>query len=285
MELFSALFTTREQAMIVWIVIFVIWSFFQKNLHKSFHGLLQAFFQKKIFIAFILMLIYVGLVLYLLSQAHLWNTDLLKDTIFWVIGTAFVLFFSLNRAVEDKGYFKKIISDNLKFILILTFLINFFTFSMVVELILLPILILVAAMSAYAEIKKEYLPVKKFTNFLLSVWGIFLVIYITIKVLKDYQNLLASDNLLAFLLPLLLTFILLPFLYGSAVYMVYENLFTKIDFLIGRKNRQLAKLAKHKIFMVFTLNLQRLARFSRNSGGQLLRIANEKDLTRLIKQF
>lgn len=285
MDSFLKLFTTREQAIIIWIAVFIIWSLFQKNLRNSLAGLVHAFFQKKILAAFLMMILYVGLAVYLLFRINLWDAVLVKDTIFWIIGTAFILFLNLNKAVEDKDYFKKILLDNLKFILILTFLINFYTFPLIIELITLPIIVIIAAMSAYAGTKKEYLPAKKFADFILSAWGIFLIIYATTQVLSNYQNFLITDNFLAFLLPILLTLALVPFLYGFAVYMTYESLFTRIDFLIGKNNQQLANFGKHKIIRSFRLNLKKLNKFSKESGVQLLKINNEEDFVILIGQF
>lgn len=278
-------FTTREQAIIIWIAVFLIWSLFQKNLRDSLAGLLRAFFQKKILVAFLTMIFYVGLTVYLLFRINLWDAVLVKDTIFWIIGTAFILFLNLNKAAEDKDYFKKILLDNLKFILILTFLINFYTFSLIIELITLLIIVIIVAMSAYAGTKKEYLPAKKLADFLLSAWGIFLIIYATIQLLSNYQKFLITDNFLAFLLPILLTVVLVPFLYGFAVYMTYESLFGRIDFLIGKNNQQLANFGKHKIIRSFRLNLKKLNKFSKESGVQLLKINNEEDFVVLIRQF
>jgi len=192
---------------------------------------------------------------------------------------------NLNKAAEDKDYFKKILLDNLKFILILTFLINFYTLPLIIELITLPIIVIIVAMSAYAGTKKEYLTAKKFADFILSAWGIFLIIYATTQILSNYQNFFITDNFLAFLLPILLTLVLVPFLYGFAVYMTYESLFSRIDFLIGKNNKQLASFGKRKILKTFILNLKKLNKFSKNSGAQLLKINNEEDLIALIRQF
>jgi len=285
MHLFTTIFTTREQAIIIWIAVFLIWSLFQKNLRNSITGLLRAFFQKKILVAFMMMIFYVGLTVYLLFRIHLWDTLLLKDTIFWIVSTAFILFLNLNKTAEDKDYFKKILFDNLKLILIFTFLINFYTFPLIAELLSLPIIVLIAAMSAYAGTKKEYLPAKKFVDFLLSAWGVFLAIYVIARIFGSYQTLLMTDNLLAFLLPILLTSAIVPFLYGFAVYMAYESLFNRIDFLIGKNNKQLANFGKRKILKAFMLNLKKLNKFSKNSGVQLLKINKEEDLIVLIRQF
>lgn len=285
MDLFLKLFTTREQAIIIWIAVFLIWSLFQKNLRNSIAGLLRAFFQKKILAAFMMMIFYVGLTVCLLFRIHLWDTLLLKDTIFWIVGTAFILFLNLNKTAEDKDYFKKILFDNLKLILIFTFLINFYTFPLIAELLSLPIIVLIAAMSAYAGTKKEYLPAKKFVDFLLSAWGVFLAIYVIARIFGSYQTLLMTDNLLAFLLPILLTSAIVPFLYGFAVYMAYESLFSRIDFLIGKNNKQLASFGKRKILKTFMFNLKKINKFSKNSGVQLLKINKEEDLIALIRQF
>lgn len=281
--MFLNLLTTREQAVIIWTAIFLIFALLQENLRKAIFGVLKVFFQRKIFIPFSAMLLYIALVVHLLSQIQLWNVFLLKETIFWVFGTALVLFMNLNKASED-GYFRRIISDNLKVVLVLMFLINFYTFSLFVELILLLLLVFTVAISTYAGIKKEYQSVKKAANFILSAWGVFVAIFVFKGVLYSYQNLLTADNLLAFSLPLILTFALLPFLYFFAVFMTYETLFIRIEAMIGRRDKQLADSTKRKILKTFTLNLKKLNRFSNESSGKLSGIRSEQELKDIIEK-
>lgn len=285
MKLYFDLFTTRELAIIIWVAVFIIWLLFLGNTRKAILGLLKAFLHRQIIIAFLIMFLYVAFIVYLFSQIKLWDYSLLKDTIFWLFGVGFVLFMNLNKANENEHYFRKIVVDNLKLVLVLIFLVNFYTFSLLTELILIPVLFFIIAMNTYAGMKKEYEAVKKITNFALGIWGIFLLVFILVSVFGDYQNLLTIDNIRVFLLPLLLTFAFLPFLYGFAVFMAYESLFVRLNFSIGKRDKRLLRVAKRKIINAFGINLGQLNRFSKENISKLLGLRSEDELREIIKGF
>ncbi len=285
MEPYIELFTTREQAIFIWIAFFIIWAVFQKNIRTAILGLFKAFLQKQIAIAFTVMFFYVALIVYLFSQIQLWEAVLLKDTIFWLLGTAFVLFMNLNKTSENEHYFKNIISENLKLLLVLVFIINFYTFHLLVELILVPLILFIVMMNAVAESKDEYMPIKKLTDFIMVTWGIFIAVFAIASALGDYHSLLTADNLRTFLLPLFLTLAFLPFLYGFAVFMAYENIFVRLNISVGKRDENLARKAKRKIFRAFGLNLGRLNKFSKENMGKLWSLQNEAKLTEMINKF
>ena len=285
MRLYFDLFTTRELATIIWVVVFIIWALFLKSTRKAIFGLLKAFLQKQIVIAFSTMFLYVAFTVYLFSQMQLWDYSLLKDTIFWFFGIGFVLFMNLNKANENEHYFKRIVVDNLKLSLVLIFLVNFYTFSLLTELILIPVLFFIVAMNSYAGMKKGYETVKKITNFVLGFWGIFLLAFVLVSVFGDYQNLLIVDNLRAFLLPLFLTFAFLPFLYGFAVFMTYESLFVRLNVSVGERDKKLLGVTKRKMFSTFGVNLRELNRFSKENISKLWGLRNESELREIIERF
>jgi hypothetical protein len=148
--MFLNLLTTREQAVIIWVIIFIIWALYHKKIRSSIYHLIKVFLQKKIVIIFSIMVLYIALVIYLFSLIDLWNFILLKSTIFWVAGSAVVLFVNLNESIKCQNHFRKIALDNLKFLLIIIFIVNFYTFHLIIELVILPLLFSLFAISAYS---------------------------------------------------------------------------------------------------------------------------------------
>lgn len=231
------------------------------------------------------MLSYILLAVYLLSRIGLWNIAILKDTIFWIGGSAFALFFSLHKLGKDEQFLKKILKGQIRVIAILIFLVHFYTLPFLAELVTLPIITVIILMGAYAATQKKNASVKKITDVLLSAWFIFLIVHSISQIWKSHQELLTVNNLLSFLLPMLLTLAFSPFLYLFAVYMEYEALLVRIDLIIGRKNKQLAKYTKTQIRKTFKLNLPRLVQFSKSCGPELVQASNEEDLDRLIARY
>ncbi len=281
---YMGLFNAREMALIIWLLIFFVWAILKKKIRDSFSNVGKAFFKKKVLFIFIVIIIYVGSVVFSLAKIGIWQTTLIKDTIIWFSGTAFILMMNANKAAQEKRYFKKLLEDNLKLNLIVEFIMNLYSFNLLIELILVPFLFVIIAMSAYVEIKKDYLAVKKMTNFILSIISIFIIMYAFIKIIGDFRGFLSSENMRAFVLPPLLTFAYIPFLYIFALLITYENIFFRIAYFI-KDSKSLSKNVKWKIFRLCHLNLNIQNRFSGYIFSKIVINSNEEDINKIIKKF
>jgi len=68
-----------------------------RDVRRSFRSLLSAFFARQIISVLILMTIYMGFVVHLMSEADLWNIGQIKNTIFWVAAVGFMSFFKWSQ--------------------------------------------------------------------------------------------------------------------------------------------------------------------------------------------
>jgi hypothetical protein len=276
-------FNTREIAIICWLFVLILWAFSQKNIRNSLFGVLKSLFQIKILSVIIVAIIYTGLTVLLLAKIGIWEWILLKDTIYWFTAVAFVLMMSTNKANQEKGFFIKILKDNLKIILFLEFILTLYTFNLIAEIILVPILVFIGAMSAVSELKKEYLPVKKLFDFILSLIGIFFIIFALGKVFGDFQNIMTSQNLKTLILPPLLTVAFIPFVYFFALIMAYETLFVRLS-IFNKNDPDLIRFTKRKILLACHLNLSKLNRFAKESTQDLMKTKTKEDVINMIKK-
>lgn len=285
MGTFVSLFNNREKAIAIWLVVGLIVMLFQRSIRHPFQEVLRCFFRWKMLIIVLPMLLWVGLEVFGVRAAGLWDTSLLKDTILWTLGVAFVLLINTGTAAQDEHYFRKVLLDNAKVALFLEFIVNLYTFNLWVEIILLPALFLIGGMSAVAESNKKYLPVKRAVDFAVSVFGMYLIGFAIVSIVRDYRGFASIDNLRSFLLPLLLTAAFVPFLYMSAVYASYETLSMRL-FIVSRDNRPLARYAKRKTFGLCFLNLRRLNRFMKEEDVAigLMNLKDRDDVVRLIQE-
>jgi hypothetical protein len=175
----------REKAVFVWLFIFLCWALSQKNIRKSLVNVLKSFFQVKIFTVFVAMFAYIFLILWLFYNIQIWDFESIKDILFWLFGSAIVLLMNTNQATQDDNYFRKILKDNLKLIVVLEFVVGLYAFNFWIEMIFVPVIFFIVAMGAVAEIKKEYLQVKKIIDFVSSAIGIFLIIFVISQIVKD----------------------------------------------------------------------------------------------------
>lgn len=230
------------------------------------------------------MLSYVALMVFLFYKIQLWDVSLAKDTIYWAVGTAFVLLINLNDALRDERYFRKILVDNLKFILVLEFIVGFYAFNLLIEIILVPLVVLIFAISAVAGMKNEHISVKRIMDSILAFFSFLLIVFALFSVFTNYQELITTDTFYSFLLPPLLTFAYLPFLYFFALIMAYENLFVRLDIFL-KDDRMLAKYAKRKIISLCLFSLRKLNRFAKEDVQKFLRLDNKNDVLTMIQDF
>lgn len=284
MNFYLDLFNNRERAIIIWVLVVLVGALFHKGFRTSIFRVLGILFQKKIAVVLAAMLLYVSLLVLLFYKMRLWDVFLIKDTTFWILGVAFVLLLNADRATRDENYFKKIVLDNLKLILVLEFIVNLYVFSLWVEIILMPLLFVIIATGAVAEMKEEDISVKKVIDSILAILAVFLTIFALISILRDYQSFATIDNLRAFILPPLLTLAYIPFLYLVALYMAYENLFVRLD-IFWEKDKELVKFAKRRILILCLINLGKLHRFTKGNTQELMRLDNKNDILSMIRSF
>lgn len=263
--------------MLLWIVVALLWLLSKEHTRKLLFNLLKAFLNWKILLIFLLMIAYVSIELVIFNKIHLANRYLIKDVIFWLFGSAFVILININEANSDKKFFRKMIIDNLKLIVVAEFIINFYTFNFFVEMVLVPLIFFLMAMSTIAGTEKKFGLVKKIMDFSLTSVGIIIIAYAFIGLINHSSDLASFDNLRAFVLPPALTILYVPFIYLLALFMAYEILFVRLDSLLHH-NKSLIALVKKKIILSFHIKLKKLNQFSSNCAKEFLTFKNENDV-------
>lgn len=279
------LFNNREKATILWILAFLIWGISRKEIRKALFGVLKAVLQTKIVMVLTTMIFYISFVIFLFSKVGFWQTGLMKDTVYWLAGTAFVYLLNVDRITQDEDHFKKTWVDNLKFVLVIEFIVNFYTFSFGVEMFLMPFFFVLGGMSAIAGMKNELEPVKKVVDVALAISGIILVIHAGYGLLNEFNELVTSNNFRAFALPPALTFTYLPFLYFWALLMSYERLFAVIDIFVKKRDQELAKFMKRKVFFLCRMNLRKLDKFAKECTREFRKLRDRNDVLNLLYGF
>ncbi len=277
MEFINDILDNREIAVIIWLGVFFVWVILQKSIRKSLLAVFNAFTQKVIFVSTILMLLYVGAMIYLFYRIDFWDISNLSDTIIWVVGVAFAMFINIDRTKED-DYFRKAVLDNVKIVIFIEFVTNLYVFNLWAELILVPILAIIGGMLGVASTNPKYKQVESCLTKFVGIFGIGFIIYALYNVIIDFKGFVSIDNLREFLLPLIFTIVFLPLIYLMAVYVTYDSIFMRIKLLV--KNSALARYAKWKTIFAFHLNLRALNKWLRKIV--LLEFNSKEDIKRAI---
>lgn len=251
----------REVAITLWFLVFSVYViFFEKmtGVRKSIKKVFSAFFARKIMFVVFCMVAYMGCVIYGLSKLQLWNSGQIKSTVFWFSVVGVVSIFKIEKIKNDKSFFIDSVIDNLKLLAIIEFVVGVYTFSLWIEIALVPVLVLFGSMLAVAGDNKEYQQVKGFLENCLSFFGVFLIAYTVFMLTAKFGEFANKNTAYDFFVPPLLTLCYLPFLFFTLVYSTYEQVFVRLKFSI--RDRFLRYAAKFYAFILFNVHLSLLER-------------------------
>ena len=173
MEIIQEIFNNREIAIGIWVLITVIILLFLKPTRDFLKTAIPILFSKKFIIFYVVFISFLIAVLYGLYWLGVWNIGLLKDTIFWVLFVELPLFAKTIDKAKDSHFFHTIIKENLALVVIIEFFLNFWTFSLCAELVLVPMVVFFSLLYVIAGSEKKYIRVKKLFDFLAAIAGIY----------------------------------------------------------------------------------------------------------------
>ena len=243
MGVIQEFFNNREIAIGVWVIIGLAVILPTKPARQFIKTAIPILFCKKFVIFYIVFLSFLGLVLFALNWAGFWDLTLLKDTVFWVLFVELPLFAKAIEKADGGRFFSKLIRENVAIVVAIEFFVGFWTFSLITEIILIPLTVLISVLQVLAGQDKKHRSVKRFFDGLLVLWGIILLINAIYSLIHAPNQFLSFDTLKSLLLPLVLLVFNLPVVYGLALYNTYEQVFIRVK---GEKDEiiNLKKLAR-----------------------------------------
>ena len=281
------IFSTREVATFIWACILILCTLLSKNIRHSLGKLLKTFFDKHIIKNVVLYGLYICIIILLLKKINYWDCDLLKDTCFWYLFSSFGLLFGVIGKAKEYVYFKRVVINNVKAVIVLEYLVNFYTFPFLIEFILIPILTIIALSQVFLEHDiKEDINKKKLLSYLnhfLSFIGIIVIIYTAYKTIIDSETFFSSTNLRIFLLPIFLSLLSLPFLYCITLYVNYESLFVVIKHSHEKKGYKTVRRLKLATLIYANIDIVRIFRVWKRQS-QYKNTSNEYDFIKNISR-
>ena len=276
-------FNNRELATAFWLLVFAVWALRKTEIRKSIGRLFRAFWHFKIVSSVCLMLLYVTGMVALLAAISIWEVNLLKDTIVWFLVGAMAMMMRFATADDTDNIFRKILVDSIKVVILLEFLVNTYTFPLVIELILVPLLTFIAMIDVVASMNEEHAIVAKLAKGIQMVAGFVILGIAANRTFADFQNLKSLDTFRSIVLAPLLSVLMLPFIYIMLVISKYELVFIRLNFG-GEKTRRLKHYARRQIMIHAGLSLRRLQYLLTNHMVDLMHIEKESDVDSFLNQ-
>ncbi len=280
---FMELFSSREIAMGIWLVIIFILLARSPSVRQSILGVIRAGTSKYIIIPFLITIAYSAIWIYFSSTLPIWDWKYLKEITLWVLFAGVPICFNAVGEKED-SYFWAVVKGNFKFIIFLEFLVGTFTFSLVTELFIVPIATLLVLFNAVAATDKAYKLVEKLFSFLQVIFG-FSVLYFAVKsALDQYMEINSIDLFVTFSIPIVMTFLFLPLAYYFAVYAEYETLFVIMKFRLP-KNKKIRRRVKWKLLKACKFSWKKVHTFRKKYLVEIYAAMSERDLEEVIERF
>lgn len=170
--------STREIAIIIWTVIFIVLGIILLKDQRKFHitNILKAFWKVISHPVTIVIFTYTLGILYILFLLNIITYELIKDYIKLVL---FGLIPMIDKVITNYRNVSilNMLVGLIKFSIIPLFIISEYTFNIYIELILVLIASLLVMLIAVSETRERYKPIKVFLNWCLSILGITIAIF------------------------------------------------------------------------------------------------------------
>lgn len=276
--------SSREWAILSWVLLATVYfsrSSKRQNLKEPLRSLLKALFSRHIVSAVVLMGMYVGLSIYVLSFVGLWDSSQIKNTIVWYFTVATFSLFRLEHFKAKPRQLRDTVLDNLKLVGIIEYLVGNYTFHIAVELILVPVLFILGCIVAFAEAKPEYQQAHKFLNGLLVIIGLSILGATFYLMFADFGKVASRDGVYDFFVPPLLTVAYTPFIAFMVIYSTYQTVLIMLRYSI--KSRSVELYARFVALLLFNFRIGLLERWASNVA--LRNIASVSEVNQSIRQI
>lgn len=275
--------TSRELAMVVWLVIFVPLALTVKGVRSAVRPMLATLFSPKLLVLFAIIISYNIAVVWWLWRVGYWDATMLYDTVVFIAvgGIGSVSRAASQGVTYDGRFFFKAILVNLEVMVVFAFLSDFFPFIFWVEfLLVIPLVTLLVMLVVVAEYQKGAEQVHRFLSGVQSFIGFLLIGYVVWQVVKNYGQLIHVQVLFSLGLPFVMSVFFVPVLFFACALFAYEDAFLVVSFKSG-DDKRLARWKKRRLFLRFGLNLKALQVFRRSTAIHEYGWAKTKDEARV----
>lgn len=258
----------REIAALIWLGLAAAAALSNRSLRQGLGSVFRSLLRLAILLPLVVMVGYVCLEVWIGASLSVWHNDLMKGTLIWTGGSALVLFFNCTKIAESPGFFRETVAGTIGVLVFVEFFMNLFVMSLWLELVLQPVLVGLALLSAVGGLKAENQPVKRLVDGILALVTLLLLAYTGRELYENWGELDEKSLLLQFALPIWLTIGLMPFIYSLSLYIGYDSAFRGINWVTAEPSARWR--ARFALATSFTLPRARTAWFQLELGEETL---------------
>lgn len=281
---YFSILSTREWATIIWILIVLICILRNKKTRKSFLDVIKILFGKVLIKVWLITALYVFIISFVFSKTAIWDPIYIKDIVIWYLTAGIIFCFNAVSRESDERFILNVLKDNLKFTIIIEFIYSTFTFGLLVELLIIPIITILTIIDAITEHKKEYHTVHEFIQYIFVIIGIWLF-YETFKIgLREYKELNILNTFVSFMIPIIYLILIMPLEYAIELYSKYETLFFRISFK-NSNDKKVIRKRKLLIIKECGLSIHNVLLFQKEYCSKMYTKMSDDNFALLINEF
>lgn len=215
----------RQWALLFWIVVFFVWALSRRDIRASVLDVLRVARSPKLLMPAGGMVAWVALEIWAGARLGLWRTALTADTVQWFIVGGLVLYGKFTDVANQPGFFRRKARAAIALSALAESYTELAVFSLPIELLIQPVVTLIAGVGIVAEMKQEHRPVKRLADGCLTVFGLAVLTFVAVRLIADWGELDKDGLVLQLALPVWLTVGLLPYVYVVGLVASYEIAF------------------------------------------------------------
>ena len=277
------MFDNREIAACILFGVISLWYGSKPTLRPAIRRMIESLFQPALLIPLLAMFIWIGLEVSVGTRLALWNTDLAKSTVVWAVGSATVLCFNCVKAAEDPTFFKRTMIGTLAAAVFVEFFVNLYVFSLLVELVLQPVILILAMGATFGGLRLQDKKIKKTCEFLLTLIVLWMLIYSARQTYLRWGQIDKQNLLLELGLPIWLTLGIIPFLFLFSIVLAYDSAFRRIRAVNAQSTAKWR--ASVTLLCFFHVRFHELKGFSAYWLNSLVRAASLRAACDVIREF
>jgi hypothetical protein len=271
----------REWATLVWLGVAIVVVLWWKPTRQPFLSLIRNATISVLGVLVAGLWVWTAGIVFLGEQAHLWSTDLLKDTAIWAVGPALALVYRLNTT--DASFFRRALLGTVRLSVLVEFYLNLRVFGFVEELVLLPVVTFVALLATFASTDQKYRQVKQVFDFALAASGIAVLTYVTITLIANWRQEDPLHDLRELLLPAWLTVGAVPYIYGVSLLFNYQGAFWRLAW--SSKDATAVRRAKLALLLELNIRSHRVGAFYDPWVARVTEARSFAEARSVVRQF
>jgi hypothetical protein len=259
-----SILTSRQLAIVVWLILFLVWALTINKVREAMASLLKTLFTGKLLVMFGGIISYNVAMVVWLQKIGFWDPTMLYDTVIIIAvgGIGSVMRAATQDHIYDMSFYVKTILVNLEVMILLQFLSDLFPFSFWVEFfIFIPAMTFLILLVVFSEHQDGAELAHRFLTRTQTLVGLLLFGYMVWRLVTDYRRLLHLQVVFSLALPFVMSVLFVPVLYLACAIFIYENAFLMVSF--KSNDAHLIRWKKWCLLRCFGFNLAALQTFRR----------------------